>query len=104
MLQDLALGGGTAARPPTWPSTRTRQARLYTAWIQTTATLGLFLSLLVILLCRELTGPAFDTWGWRIPSLVSILLLGMSVYIRLSMSESPAFQKMKAEGKTSRRR
>ncbi|MCY1223682.1 H+ symporter family protein [compost metagenome] len=74
----------------------------YTSWIQTTATLGLFLSLIVILLCREMTGPNFETWGWRIPFLVSILLLGVSVYIRLSMSESPAFQRMKAEGKTSK--
>jgi len=74
----------------------------YTAWIQTTATLGLFLSLLVILFTREFTGPAFEDWGWRVPFLVSILLLGVSVYIRLSMNESPAFQKMKAEGTTSK--
>ena len=75
----------------------------YTSWIQTTATLGLFLSLLVILGTRTIMGePAFNDWGWRIPFLVSILLLAVSVWIRLSLSESPAFQKMKAEGKTSK--
>jgi len=74
----------------------------YTSWIQTTATLGLFLSLIVILVTRELTGANFDVWGWRIPFLVSILLLAVSVYIRLSMNESPAFAKMKSEGKTSK--
>ncbi|REM67676.1 MFS transporter, partial [Mycobacterium tuberculosis] len=69
----------------------------------TTATLGLFLSLLVILGVREFMGEAaFNDWGWRIPFLVSILLLGISVWIRLTLSESPAFQKMKAEGKTSK--
>lgn len=103
MLQGLALGGeyGGAA---TYVAEHAPQGKRgsYTSWIQTTATLGLFLSLIVILICRELTGPAFDTWGWRIPFLLSIVLLGISVYIRLSMSESPAFQKMKAEGKTSK--
>jgi len=75
----------------------------YTSWIQTTATLGLFLSLLVILGTRTITGEAaFADWGWRVPFVVSILLLAVSVYIRLSMNESPAFQKMKAEGKTSK--
>jgi MFS family permease len=75
----------------------------YTAWIQTTATLGLFLSLLVILGTRTALGEeAFADWGWRIPFLVSIALLAISVYIRLSMNESPAFVKMKAEGKTSK--
>ncbi|MCP2820985.1 MFS transporter, partial [Salmonella enterica subsp. enterica serovar Typhimurium] len=74
----------------------------YTSWIQTTATLGLFMSLIVILVCRQLTGPDFEVWGWRIPFLLSIVLLGMSVYIRLSMAESPAFQRMKSEGKTSK--
>jgi len=75
----------------------------YTAWIQTTATLGLFLSLMVILGTRTIIGEeAFADWGWRVPFILSIVLLGVSVYIRLSMNESPAFQKMKAEGKTSK--
>ncbi len=103
MLQGLALGGeyGGAA---TYVAEHAPQGKrgAYTAWIQTTATLGLFLSLIVILVTRELTGAEFDTWGWRVPFLVSILLLAVSVYIRLSMNESPAFTKMKAEGKTSK--
>ncbi|MFP3890460.1 MAG: MFS transporter [Ralstonia sp.] len=103
MLQGLALGGeyGGAATYVAEHAPHGRRGN-YTSWIQTTATLGLFLSLIVILVVRELTGPSFDDWGWRIPFLVSILLLATSVYIRLSMSESPAFQKMKAEGKTSK--
>ena len=103
MLQGLALGGeyGGAA---TYVAEHAPQGKrgAYTAWIQTTATLGLFLSLLVILFTREFTGPNFDVWGWRVPFLVSILLLAVSVYIRLSMNESPAFQKMKSEGKLSK--
>jgi len=75
----------------------------YTSWIQTTATLGLFLSLLVILGVRNATGEeAFAAWGWRIPFLVSIFLLAISVWIRLKLNESPAFQRMKAEGKESK--
>ena len=103
MLQGLALGGeyGGAATYVAEHAPHGRRGN-YTSWIQTTATLGLFLSLIVILLVREATGTNFEVWGWRIPFLVSILLLAMSVYIRLSMSESPAFQKMKAEGKTSK--
>ena len=103
MLQGLALGGeyGGAATYVAEHAPHGKRGA-YTSWIQTTATLGLFLSLIVILLCRKVTGEAFDAWGWRIPFLVSILLLGVSVYIRLSMSESPAFQRMKAEGKTSK--
>ncbi|NUT17350.1 MAG: MHS family MFS transporter [Cupriavidus sp.] len=103
MLQGLALGGeyGGAATYVAEHAPHGKRGA-YTSWIQTTATLGLFLSLIVILLCREATGPNFETWGWRIPFLVSILLLGVSVYIRLSMNESPAFQRMKAEGKTSK--
>lgn len=103
MLQGLALGGeyGGAA---TYVAEHAPQGKrgAYTAWIQTTATLGLFLSLLVILFTREITGPDFETWGWRIPFIVSILLLGISVYIRLSMNESPAFKKMKEENKLSK--
>lgn len=103
MLQGLALGGeyGGAATYVAEHAPHGKRGA-YTSWIQTTATLGLFLSLIVILACRELMGPAFDTWGWRIPFLLSIILLGISVWIRLSLNESPAFQKMKAEGKTSK--
>ena len=103
MLQGLALGGeygGAATYVAEHAPMGKRGA--YTAWIQTTATLGLFLSLIVILVTRELTGPAFEVWGWRVPFLLSIFLLAISVYIRLSMNESPAFAKMKAEGKTSK--
>ena len=103
MLQGLALGGeygGAATYVAEHAPPGKRGA--YTAWIQTTATLGLFLSLAVILVTREVTGAEFNNWGWRVPFLVSILLLAVSVYIRLSMNESPAFQKMKAEGKTSK--
>ena len=103
MLQGLALGGeygGAATYVAEHAPAGKRGA--YTSWIQTTATLGLFLSLLVILFTREFTGPDFDVWGWRVPFLLSIILLAVSVYIRLSMSESPAFKKMKEEGKLSK--
>jgi len=103
MFQGLAIGGeyGGAA---TYVAEHAPQGRrgAYTAWIQTTATLGLFLSLLVILFTRELTGSDFEVWGWRVPFILSIALLGVSVYIRLSMNESPAFKKMKEEGKLSK--
>ena len=104
LLQGLALGGeyGGAA---TYVAEHAPQGKrgAYTSWIQTTATLGLFLSLMVILGTRTVIGEAaFADWGWRVPFIVSILLLGVSVYIRLSMNESPAFAKMKAEGKTSK--
>ena len=104
ILQGLALGGeyGGAA---TYVAEHAPEGRrgAFTAWIQTTATLGLFLSLLVILGVRTSVGEAaFAEWGWRIPFLVSILLLAVSVWIRLSMNESPAFLKMKSEGKTSK--
>jgi len=104
MLQGLALGGeyGGAA---TYVAEHAPQGKrgAFTSWIQTTATLGLFLSLMVILGTRTAIGEdAFADWGWRVPFLVSIILLGVSVYIRLSMNESPAFTKMKAEGKTSK--
>jgi MFS family permease len=103
LLQGLALGGeyGGAATyvgehaPP-------GKRGLYTSWIQTTATLGLFLSLLVILICRNWLGTEFDTWGWRIPFLVSIVLLAVSVYIRLQLAESPVFLEMKAAGTSSK--
>ena len=104
MLQGLALGGeyGGAAVYVAEHAPHHKRGE-YTSWIQTTATLGLFLSLMVILGTRTAIGEAaFADWGWRVPFVVSILLLGVSVYIRLSMNESPAFQKMKAEGKTSK--
>jgi hypothetical protein len=103
LLQGLALGGeyGGAA---TYVAEHAPDGRrgFYTSWIQTTATLGLFLSLLVILTCRLSMGDAFNEWGWRIPFLVSIVLLGISVYIRLQLQESPAFLEIKAEGKLSK--
>lgn len=104
LLQGLALGGeyGGAA---TYVAEHAPQGKrgAYTSWIQTTATLGLFLSLMVILGTRTALGEAaFADWGWRVPFLVSIFLLAISVWIRLSMNESPAFKKMKEEGKTSK--
>ena len=103
MLQGLALGGeyGGAATYVAEHAPHGRRGA-YTAWIQTTATLGLFLSLLVILFTREFTGPDFEVWGWRVPFIVSISLLAISVWIRLSMNESPAFKKMKEENKLSK--
>jgi MFS family permease len=104
LLQGLALGGeyGGAA---TYVAEHAPQGRrgFYTSWIQTTATVGLFLSLLVILALRlSLTPEQFADWGWRVPFLVSILLLAVSIWIRLQLQESPAFQRMKAEGKGSK--
>jgi len=104
ILQGLALGGeyGGAA---TYVAEHAPEGKrgYFTAFIQTTATMGLFLSLLVILGTRTAVGEEeFTAWGWRIPFLVSVLLLGISVWIRMSMNESPAFAKMKAEGKTSK--
>jgi MFS family permease len=100
LLQGLALGGeyGGAATYVAEHAPAGKRG-VYTSWIQTTATLGLFLSLLVILGCRLLLGTErFDAWGWRIPFLLSVVLLGISTWIRLSLDESPMFQKMKAEG------
>ncbi|MFC6840959.1 MFS transporter [Xanthomonas theicola] len=104
LAQGLAMGGeyGGAA---TYVAEHAPPGKrgLYTSFIQTTATLGLFLSLLVILVCRLTLGTeAFEAWGWRIPFLGSIVLLGVSVWIRLQLSESPLFQQMKAEGKGSK--
>jgi len=103
LLQGLALGGeyGGAA---TYVAEHAPPGKrgFYTSFIQITATFGLFLSLIVILLCRNFTGKDFDDWGWRIPFWVSSLLLLISVYIRLQLQESPLFQQMKAEGKGSK--
>ena len=104
LLQGLALGGeyGGAVTYVAEHAPRNRRG-FFTSWIQTTATLGLFMSLLVILACRTALGnEAFEAWGWRIPFLLSIILLAVSVYIRLQLSESPVFQKMKDEGKASK--
>ncbi|MGA0546075.1 MFS transporter [Brevundimonas sp. VNH65] len=104
LIQGLALGGeyGGAA---TYVAEHAPQGKrgFYTSFIQITATVGLLLSLVVILGVRSVLGEeAFASWGWRIPFLVSILLLGVSLWIRLKLSESPAFQRMKAEGKGSK--
>ncbi len=104
LLQGLALGGeyGGAA---TYVAEHAPEGRrgFYTSWIQTTATLGLFLSLLIILFIQSvMSKDAFADWGWRIPFIVSSVLLGVSVWIRMKMNESPAFKKMKEEGKQSK--
>ncbi|MGU7814426.1 MFS transporter [Burkholderia sp. AW49-1] len=104
LLQGLALGGeyGGAATYVAEHAPANRRG-FYTAWIQTTATLGLFLSLLVILGVRTFIGEeAFGNWGWRVPFVASILLLAVSVWIRLQLNESPVFLRIKAEGKTSK--
>ncbi len=104
LLQGLALGGEYGGAATYVAEHAPHGARgAYTSWIQTTATLGLFLSLLVITTCRIVLGPeAFESWGWRIPFLVSLLLLGISVWIRLTLDESPVFKAMKAEGTLSK--
>ena len=104
LLQGLALGGeyGGAATYVAEHSPPGKRG-YYTSFIQTTATLGLFLSLLVILFTRTIVGEAdFAAWGWRIPFLLSVVLLGVSVVIRLKLNESPVFQRMKEEGKSSK--
>ena len=104
LVQGLALGGeyGGAA---TYVAEHAPEGRrgLYTSFIQTTATLGLFAALLVVIGTRMLLGEeAFADWGWRVPFLVSIALLAVSLWIRLQLAESPVFQKMKEEGTTSK--
>jgi MFS family permease len=104
LTQGLAVGGeyGSAA---TYVAEHARPAHrgYYTSWFQTTSTIGLLLSLLVILVCRSALGDeAFKAWGWRIPFLTSILLLTVSIYIRLKLDESPVFQKMQLNGCTSK--
>ena len=104
LLQGLALGGeyGGAATYVAEHAPHGKRG-LYTSFIQVTATAGLFLSLLVILGCRLYLGTeAFEAWGWRIPFMVSILLLGVSVWIRMQLAESPLFTQMKNEGKTAK--
>src|SRR5215813_11238713 len=105
LVQGLALGGeyGGAAIYVA-EHAPVNQKGYYTSWIQTTATLGLFLALLLILGIRTWMGEeAFGDWGWRIPFLLSGLLLIISIWIRLSLNESPVFQRMKEEGRTSKR-
>ena len=100
LVQGLALGGeyGGAATYVAEHAPAGRRG-FYTSWIQTTATVGLFLSLIVVLLLRLNTTPAqFAEWGWRVPFLLSILLLGVSIWIRMQLEESPAFARIKAEG------
>ncbi|WP_442111097.1 MFS transporter [Pseudomonas sp. NUPR-001] len=103
MLQGLALGGeyGGAA---TYVAEHAPPGKrgFHTGFIQSTATLGLLLSLLVVLASRYISGDQFEVWGWRLPFLLSIVLLGISTWIRMSMHESPAFVKMKAQGKASK--
>ncbi|MFT3967576.1 MAG: MFS transporter [Sphingobium sp.] len=104
LAQGLALGGeyGGAA---TYVAEHAPEGKrgLYTSWIQTTATFGLFAALLVVIGFRFALGEeAFAAWGWRLPFLISILLLGVSMWIRLQLNESPVFQKMKEEGTTSK--
>jgi hypothetical protein len=104
LLQGLALGGeyGGAATYVAEHAPHNKRG-LWTSWIQTTATLGLFLSLVVILACRSwIPADAFDAWGWRVPFLLSIVLLGISVWIRLKLAESPLFLKMSQEGTLSK--
>ncbi|NVN85360.1 MAG: MHS family MFS transporter [Rhodopseudomonas sp.] len=104
LLQGLALGGeyGGAATYVAEHSPPGKRG-YYTSFIQTTATLGLFVSLIVILFTRTILGEAeFAAWGWRVPFLVSVILLAVSVWIRLRLNESPVFQKMKDEGKSSK--
>src|SRR5688500_5513658 len=104
LLQGLALGGeyGGAA---TYVAEHAPEGKrgLYTSFIQTTATLGLFAALLVVIGIRRAMGEeAFADWGWRLPFIVSIVLLAVSMWIRMKLNESPVFKKMKAEGKTSK--
>lgn len=103
LLQGLAVGGeyGGAATYIAEHAPPGRRA-YYTSWIQITATGGMILSLIVILGCRWLLGAQFETWGWRVPFLLSIILLVISVYIRLQLQESPVFHEMRANGKLSK--
>jgi MFS family permease len=104
VLQGLALGGeyGGAA---TYVAEHApdSQRGFYTSWIQTTATMGIVLALLVILVCRLALGDqAFSDWGWRVPFLISAVLVLLSIYIRLKLAESPLYSMLKKQGKTSK--
>jgi MFS family permease len=104
LLQGLAMGGeyGGAATYVAEHAPQNKRG-LYTSWIQTTATLGLFAALLTVIGTRTFVGEdAFKAWGWRVPFLISIILLGVSIWIRMQLNESPVFQKMKEQGKTSK--
>ena len=104
LIQGLALGGeyGGAATYVAEHAPNNKRG-VYTSFIQTTATLGLFAALLVVIGTRMLVGEeAFKDWGWRVPFLVSIVLLAVSMWIRMQLAESPVFQKMKEEGTTSK--
>jgi MFS family permease len=105
LVQGLALGGeyGGAAIYVAEHAPQNKRG-FYTSWIQTTATLGLFMALLLVLAIRNTMGEAdFAEWGWRLPFLLSIVLLVVSIWIRLKLNESPVFQRMKEEGRTSKR-
>jgi len=104
LVQGLALGGEYGGAATYVAEHAPHEKRGYdTSWIQTTATLGLFLALVIIYLCRSnMDAKEFSDWGWRIPFWVSLILLVFSVYIRLKLHESPIFQKMKSEGKGSK--
>jgi len=104
VMQGLALGGeyGGAA---TYIAEHAPDGKrgLYTSWIQTTATMGIVLALLVVLICRQSMGDAvFGDWGWRVPFLLSAILVLLSGYIRLKLEESPLFARLKEQGKASR--
>lgn len=104
LVQGLALGGeyGGAATYVAEHAPANKRG-FFTSWIQTTATGGLFLSLGIIVLTKNMMGAeAFADWGWRIPFLLSILLVGVSIYIRMKMHESPMFTKLKSEGNVSK--
>ena len=103
LTQGLAVGGeyGSAVTYATEHAPPARRG-YYASWLNTTPTVGLLLSLLVILSCRVALGDdAFKAWGWRIPFLTSIFLLAVSVYIRLRLEESPVFRQMQLDGRTS---
>jgi len=104
LIQGLALGGEYGGAATYVAEHAPRSGRGYaTSWIQTTATLGFFLSLGIIALCRtQMDAKTFADWGWRVPFLISLVLLIFSVYIRLKLNESPLFQQMKAEGRGSK--
>jgi Sugar (and other) transporter len=104
LLQGLALGGEYGGASTYVAEHAADSRRGYaTSWIQTTATMGLFLALVVIALCRgNMATTDFATWGWRVPFIISIVLLVFSLYIRMRLNESPIFQQMKAQGKGSK--